>query len=237
MSKYMKLRFFAVIAVLLFVLPITACGNIIDFTKGEQEGQFRQVEVGDTMAEIVIEGYGSVYAYIFEDTVAGKNFIKLAEDGYYNNKNIDRLIKDYLIQVDFADKSEETLAEDRHDEEAAEFHPYSGALCAAASGKGFFVVHAGAETMEQIKELVEFEGYDIRSYLKAAYNVELTEEELEKYFEYGGAPWLHGNYEVFGQVCAGTSVFDDIVEAAVDEKDSPIEKIVITEIRIYEHEE
>jgi len=237
MNRYIKLRFFTAIFTSLLVLTLTACGNIIDFSDKEPEGQFRQVEEGDIMAEIVIKDYGSVYAYIFDETVAGKNFIKLAEDGYYNNKKIDRLIKDYLIQVDFEDKTEETLADGENKADIAEFYPYSGAICASASGRGFFVVHSAPKVMEQINELVEFEGYDMRSYLKAAYNVELTGEELAGYFEYGGAPWLHGNYEVFGQVCAGTAVFDEVAEAETDGMDSPLEDIVITEIRIYEHEE
>lgn len=235
MKQYIKMKVLLAVLIFVSVLAFAGCGNIVKFTDDEKEEQFRQVEKGDIMAEIVVEDFGSVYAYIFEGTTAGKSFIKLAEDGYYNGKSIDRMIKDYLIQTDFNDKSEETLAGEAG--EAMEFYPYSGALCAAASGKGFFVVHSEPEVMEQIKELIEFEGYDIRSYLKAAYNAELTEEELEKYFEYGGAPWLHGNYEVFGQVCAGTNVLDEISKVAVDEKDSPLEKITITEIKIYEYNE
>ena len=101
MNNYIKIKALMMTITLMAMLVLAGCGNIINFTNDKKEEQFRQVEPGDIMAEIVIEGYGSVYAYIFEETTAGKNFIKLAEDGYYKGKNIDRIIKDYLIQADF----------------------------------------------------------------------------------------------------------------------------------------
>lgn len=55
---------------------------------------------GDKIAEITIEGYGTMKAKLFPDIAPNgvDNFIKLAEQGYYNGLKIHRVMKDACIQ-------------------------------------------------------------------------------------------------------------------------------------------
>ncbi|MDE7361387.1 MAG: peptidylprolyl isomerase [Oscillospiraceae bacterium] len=55
---------------------------------------------GDKIAEITIENYGTIKAKLFPDIApnAVDNFIKLAEQGYYNGLKIHRVEKDMCIQ-------------------------------------------------------------------------------------------------------------------------------------------
>ncbi len=59
-----------------------------------------QLNKGDTIAEITIEGYGTVKAKLFPE-IAPKgvdNFIKLANNGYYEGKTIHRVMADFMLQ-------------------------------------------------------------------------------------------------------------------------------------------
>ena len=55
---------------------------------------------GDIIAEITIEGYGTMKAKLFPDIAPTgvDNFIKLAEQGYYDGLKIHRVMKDGCIQ-------------------------------------------------------------------------------------------------------------------------------------------
>lgn len=55
---------------------------------------------GDTIAEITIEGYGTIKAKLFPDLApkAVENFTMLAEQGYYNGLKIHRVLADSFIQ-------------------------------------------------------------------------------------------------------------------------------------------
>ena len=59
-------------------------------------------------------------------------------------------------------------------------------------------------------------------------------EVCNEYLNNGGAPYLDGNYTVFGQVTDGMDVVDQIAAVETDENDKPIEDIVIKEVKINE---
>lgn len=59
-----------------------------------------ELKAGDTIAEITIEGYGTIKAKLLPE-VAPKgvdNFIKLADKGYYDGKTIHRVVADFMLQ-------------------------------------------------------------------------------------------------------------------------------------------
>ncbi|MHB1285668.1 MAG: peptidylprolyl isomerase [Leptospirales bacterium] len=47
------------------------------------------------------------------------------------------------------------------------------------------------------------------------------------------APWLNGNYSIFGQVVSGQSVADKISEVAADRRDRPSTPVVIKHVKIF----
>ncbi len=52
-------------------------------------------------------------------------------------------------------------------------------------------------------------------------------EQLETYMNVGGAPFLDGNYSVFGEVTQGMEVVDSIANVMTDGNDRPVEDVVM----------
>lgn len=70
--------------------PSTANGNTGDV----------QLETGNLYAVISVKDYGDITVKLFPDIapVAVENFVKAANEGYYNGKNFHRVITDFMIQ-------------------------------------------------------------------------------------------------------------------------------------------
>lgn len=58
------------------------------------------IQTGDIVAEFEIEGYGTIKAKLFPDIapVGVQNFVQLAQDGYFDGKNIHRIVSDFMLQ-------------------------------------------------------------------------------------------------------------------------------------------
>lgn len=109
----MKLRNVVMCAVLTAscLIGMTACGsgassgstgNVAAAGDGRTGGNIDDVvlEDGDKIAVFEIEGYGTIKAKLYAEEVpmGVENFIKLADDGYYDGKSIHRVISDFMIQ-------------------------------------------------------------------------------------------------------------------------------------------
>ena len=59
-----------------------------------------KINTGDIVAEFEIEGFGTIKAKLFPDIapIGVQNFIQLAQNGFYNGKNIHRVIADFMMQ-------------------------------------------------------------------------------------------------------------------------------------------
>lgn len=58
------------------------------------------IQTGDIVAEFEIEGFGTIKAKLFPDIapIGVQNFIQLAQEGYYDGKNIHRVMADFMFQ-------------------------------------------------------------------------------------------------------------------------------------------
>lgn len=215
--------------------------------QAQSEYQFRQPVKGDTCAEFVISGYGSIFVRLFpsEAPKAVKNFTSLAEEGYYDNMKIDRVIADYLVQSGSPDGSsgKSIYGGGFENEISKELIPARGALCMANFGEDgtntsqFFFVQTKSEVVRSLAEPLENRYHmSLREYFNEAYQTELSEEELKRYETYGGAPWLSGHHTVFGQIYDGFSVLDQLSEAKVTSKLKPNPSITIETVRIFSYE-
>lgn len=209
-------------------------GKDIDVADMEQ---FRQPEQGDTVAEIVISDYGSIYVRFFEDAApkAVENFLTHAKEGYYDGVLFHRIIKDFMIQggdpTGTGMGGESIWGESFEDEFSEELQPYRGALCMANSGPGtngsqFFLVQSGQTydkgTMEQIT---------------ARYKVEFDAQSRKAYSEVGGTPWLYQMHTVFGQIYKGYEVLDAVANVEMKDAQSgiPAKEVVIETIKVSEY--
>ncbi len=207
------------------------------------EDQLAMPEEGETVAEIQIRDYGSIFVRFFEEAApkAVENFIQHSEEGYYDGLTFHRVIDDFMIQGGDPEGTgaggESIWGEYFEDEFSDTLYPLRGALCMAnrgsdTNGSQFFIVQADASTILDMEEQLAALGMTLQEYMEQIGGAELTDEALELYEEYGGTPWLHMAHTVFGQVYDGYDVLDAVAGAATDSNDVPEEEVVIETITI-----
>ena len=188
--------------------------------KKENDGQPIQFEKqeGQRLARINIRDYGSVTFRLFSDSQPDvvDEFTTRCGKGFYDGTPFFDIIDDYLVMggSESQENSKKTKALENE-----EYYPFRGALCANLFNDGtcsldsFFVITIEKEQLENIKELVEHKGFTFSDYIRFGYKTELAKEELDYFFEYGGAPWLYGHTVVFGQAISGLEILDTIIQA------------------------
>ena len=98
--KDKAMKIFRKIASVLLALGTAAC--FCGCSNGAKPGNIGEVTfaAGDKIAEITIENYGVIKAKLLPDVAPNgvENFVKLAEEGYYDGLKIHRVVKDCCIQ-------------------------------------------------------------------------------------------------------------------------------------------
>ncbi len=163
------------------------------------------------------------------------NFIKLVEEGYYQDLLFHRVIDGFMLQG--GDPNSRGAAANAQlgsggpgYQVPAEFTPelahVKGALAAArmgdqmnperkSSGSQFYIV-SGRPVTES--DLVSTESRK---------NIRYTPETRTTYLDQGGVPFLDAEYTVFGQVVEGLDVIDKIAVAKTRPGDRPVEDITM----------
>jgi cyclophilin family peptidyl-prolyl cis-trans isomerase len=151
------------------------------------------------------------------------NFIKLAEEGFYDDLLFHRVINGFMVQGgDPSSRNASTNGRLGNGgpgyQIPAEFVDslvhVKGALAAArqpdnvnpqlkSSGSQFYIVHGTSVSPKQLDQFEKRTG------------VKYTEAQRKKYYGMGGTPQLDRNYVVYGQVIYGMEVIDKIAATAV----------------------
>lgn len=220
MKKYFLILLF------LSIFGLTACGS---------RDQFSQPKKNETVAEIVIEDFGSIYVKFFnkEAPKAVENFTTHAMNGYYDGLTFHRIKEDFMIQggdpTGTGSGGESIWDNDFEDEFSKNLHPYRGALCMAnagpnTNGSQFFIVQS-EDTYDK----------DYLSRLGMNLNKEFDKKAIKNYSVVGGTPWLFEGHTVFGQVFDGFDVLDAVagIDKADEESGIPLEPVIIETITIY----
>lgn len=179
--------------------------------------------------------FGEMVLLLYEETPKHRaNFLKLTQEGFYEDLLFHRIIKDFMIQGGDPDsrnaKPNQRLGSGgpgyRVD---AEFNPKfihkKGALAAArsnnpqkaSSGCQFYIVQGRKVSPENLKFVArqnnvnEAGGY--------------TEAQIAVYDSLGGTPHLDQNYTVYGEVISGLEALDKIIAQKTNSADRPIEDI------------
>ena len=178
------------------------------------------VESGDTYAVITIQGFGSVTCKLFPEAAPEgvQNFIDLANSGYYNGKEIHRVVANFIIQGGSANGDGILMEEDiKFDVEYnANMRHYYGALCFSGSNNinssQFYFVNkksydppSGAE----LKSNVEYFEEQI-SLCKEAAAASLNEEDKAN-FEYEAELYTIWNYACKSQLRAYQELTDEMI--------------------------
>jgi peptidyl-prolyl cis-trans isomerase B (cyclophilin B) len=157
------------------------------------------------------------------------NFLKLADEGYFDGMLFHRVIEGFMLQGGDPDskraKPEQALGMGGPGYTVpAEFVDslvhVKGALCAArqgdqvnpqkrSSGSQFYIVQGKPISVEEL------------SLMEAKKGFRYTKAQRDAYTSIGGTPQLDREYTVFGQVIQGMEVIDKIAAVETDGNDRP----------------
>ena len=181
--------------------------------------------------------FGNMTIMLYNETPQHRdNFVRLVEEGFFNDLLFHRVIKQFMVQGGDPDSKNAqpgtalgtggpgyTIPAEFSD---ALIHK-KGALSAArmgdnvnpakaSSGSQFYIVQGQTYTPETLGSMAARSG---RQY---------TEEQKAAYASVGGTPHLDGGYTVFGEVIKGLDVIDQIAAVSTDSRDRPIEDVKMT---------
>ena len=204
--------------------------------------QFADLQPGDIIVKITVKKYGTISIKLFpnEAPKAVENFTTLAKQGCYENVKLARIVADYLIQSSTAQGYTTSIYGGGFEVETSDkLRPVRGALCMADAAEdgtntsSFYIVSTKPELLRSLSEPLDARyQMTFSDYLEEAYNTKLSEEDLEFYYTYGGAPWIYGHQTVFGQVYDGFDVLDSISEAKVTSQCVPNPGVFIEKITV-----
>lgn len=177
---------------------------------------------------VIKTNYGTIKAKLYNDTPLHRdNFIKLVNEGWYNNSPFHRIIKNFMIQG--GQNADGRLDPDYKvpaEIKSNHFHK-KGALCAArqpdqvnpkkaSSGSQFYIVQ-GQKYDDQTLDMYEDRMGKV-----------IGAKQRQAYKTVGGTPHLDGDYTVFGEVIEGMDVVDKIATVKTGRMDAPIEAVTMT---------
>lgn len=199
-----------------------------------------KTEGGPTQVALETQ-FGTMTIEVFDDTPAHRdNFIKLVEEGFYNDQLFHRVIKDFMVQG--GDPNSRGAAPGARlgtggpgytiEAEMDSTHLHiKGALSAArqgdqvnpekrSSGSQFYLVQGKTYTED---ELANFESRMQKNHPGFAY----TDSQKEAYASAGGTPFLDMEYTVFGQVIDGLDIIDSIAAVRTARGDRPLQDVTM----------
>ena len=187
----------------------------------------------DKDAKVVIHtNFGDMTVRLYNYTPKHRdNFIRLAQTGFYDSLLFHRVMLDFMIQG--GDPDSKTAPAGKVLGNGGPGYNISpeigaphirGALAAArfpdalnpgkrSNGSQFFIVQGVSQTEASLQELEQQTG------------IQLEPSVRNLYLKRGGAPFLDGQYTVFGEVIEGLEVIDRIAAVPRDPNDRPLEDI------------
>ena len=185
--------------------------------------------------------HGSMLVELNEATPQHRdNFLKLAEEGYYEGLLFHRVISGFMIQG--GDPNSKNADQNTRlgtggpgytiDAEIIDSLIHvKGALAAArrgdavnperrSSGSQFYIVQGQTLKKEQLEQITRRTG---KIY---------SPNQIKAYSDSGGTPFLDTQYTVFGMVIDGIEVIDAIAGVETDGSDRPIENVQIKNVRV-----
>lgn len=205
----------------------------VEIKQASKVDQMSQPEKGETIVVMTIKDMGDIKIKFFnqDSPKAVENFVTLAKNGYYDGITFHRVIKDFMIQggdpTGTGAGGESMWGEEFVNEFSDTLLPLKGSLCMArtnqfdTNGSQFFIV--------QNEKVAQADLDDLK-----AQGLELTKEQESAFIEFGGYPFLTGQYTVFGQVYEGLDIVDQIASQEVDGSDKPTTDVIIDKIEVTE---
>jgi len=225
----------------MFYYPGTYNVTLTTINNGERVQQTKSFTLRDAPKRIVeIETeFGVMKAELFNFTPKHRdNFIKLAEEGFYDGTLFHRVMQGFMAQGGDPDSKTATPDQRLGIGELdytipAEIVPganhYKGALAAArkpdstnpnkeSSACQFYIVQGSTHTPQQLQQYVNQKA-------QRGIRLQYSPNQVEFYKNEGGAPILDMDYTVFGQVIEGAHIIDKLAAVPVGVANRPIKDI------------
>ena len=190
----------------------------------------RLVEINTSMGKMVVKLYN-------ETPLHRDNFIKLAQQGFFDGQLFHRVINNFMIQggdpnSKGADRGEMLGTGGPGYTIPAEFrsglYHKKGALAAARQGDAVNPKKESSGSQFYIVQGQVFAKDQLQAFSKSGRHKPFTDKEIEDYTTIGGTPHLDDSYTVFGEVIEGMEVIDKISAVPVDRYDRPIENVIFS---------
>ena len=171
---------------------------------------------------------GNITVKLYNDTPLHRdNFLKLINEGWYNNSPFHRVINNFMIQGGHnqdgsVDPGYTIPAEFRSNH----IHK-KGALAAARQGDHVNPKKASSGCQFYIVQGQVLTDAHIQMYQQRM-GLTFTKEQIEAYTTVGGTPHLDGEYTVFGEVVEGLEIIDKIAKVKTGYMDVPVEAVTMT---------
>lgn len=131
--------------------------------KGNGGGNIGEVRIasGDTYAVISVEGFGDIKIKLFPDKApyAVQNFIKLAQNGNYNDRTFHRIMDNFMIQGNSSAGTSSDGGVFRNEINTDMRHFYGALCCASNMGYNsdqFYIVNNKTEQAELLSQYMYF---------------------------------------------------------------------------------
>jgi len=189
---------------------------------------FSSIAQEKTIKFVIKTEYGDIKGYLYNDTPQHRdNFVKLANEGWYNGSPFHRVIENFMIQGgQNADGRVDPGYTIPAEIVSGYFHK-KGALAAARMGDQVNPAKASSGSQFYIVQGQVFNQPTLEM-MAAQSGKPFTEEQKKAYTTVGGSPHLDGEYTVFGQIADGFDVIDKIAAVQTGAANSPVKDVRMT---------
>ena len=177
---------------------------------------------------LITTDYGNMTVVLYNETPQHRdNFVKLVNEGWYEDSPFHRIIQNFMIQGgQNADGRLDPGYKVPAEFVQGKFHK-KGALAAArqpdqvnpekaSSGSQFYIVQGNVMDEQTLTT------YETRMGTK------YSSEQRAAYTTVGGTPQLDGDYTVFGELIDGCEVIDKIAAVKTDKGNKPINDVTMS---------
>jgi cyclophilin family peptidyl-prolyl cis-trans isomerase len=222
-----------IICIIATFLPLMALSQT---DKSQTKLQAEKSQNKETMVEITTN-LGTMRFKLYNETPLHRdNFIKLANEGFFDSTLFHRVIKSFMIQG--GDPQSKNAAAGAMlgnggpgytipaEFNAALCHK-KGALAAARLGDQVNPQKASSGSQFYIVQGKPASDSDL-SMMENAKHMKYTPEQRKEYTTVGGTPFLDMDYTVFGELVSGMDVLDKIAAEATNAQNRPLQDIRMT---------
>ena len=155
--------------------------------------------MSDRQIAVIETNFGNIVIQLYPDVAPGhvENFVKLAQDGFYDGTTFHRVIPDFMIQGGDPNSNDEDRSND------------------GQGGPGFTINAEFSDVPHK------------RGILSMARAQDPNSAGSQFFIVVADSNFLDGQYTVFGEVIEGMDVADKIVNVERDGNDNPLEKVTM----------